>query len=98
MKENNSSLISNNSSLNVLVTGGSGEIGSAICKKFAENGFNVIITYNSNSEKAEKLLAELNEISSKITHNSSLITHHSNTSLYPYPPVPTPSAPPRPSA
>ena len=46
----------------VLVTGGAGEIGSAICKKFAENGFSVIATYNSNSAKAEKLLTELNNI------------------------------------
>ena len=43
----------------VLVTGGAGEIGSAICRKFAENGFDVIITYNSNAEKAEKVLATL---------------------------------------
>ena len=43
----------------VLVTGGAGEIGSAICRKFAENGFDLIITYNSNSEKAEKVLASL---------------------------------------
>lgn len=46
----------------VLVTGGAGEIGSAICRKFAENGYNVIATYNSNSAKAEKLLAELNDV------------------------------------
>lgn len=46
----------------VLVTGGAGEIGSAICKKFAENGYSVIATYNSNSAKAEKLLAELNNL------------------------------------
>jgi 3-oxoacyl-[acyl-carrier protein] reductase len=46
----------------VLVTGGAGEIGSAICKQFAANGYNVIATYNSNSAKAEKLLAELNDI------------------------------------
>lgn len=46
----------------VLVTGGAGEIGSAICRKFAENGFDVIITYNSNAEKAEKVLEALNEI------------------------------------
>ncbi len=65
------------SSLNVLVTGGSGEIGSAICRKFAENGFDVIITYNSNAQKAEKLLVELNEITRQSTHNLSLIAHHS---------------------
>jgi 3-oxoacyl-[acyl-carrier protein] reductase len=46
----------------VLVTGGAGEIGSAICKKFAENGFSVIATYNSNKEKAERLVDELNEL------------------------------------
>lgn len=46
----------------VLVTGGAGEIGSAICRKFAENGFSVIATYNSNSTKAEKLLAALNDL------------------------------------
>jgi 3-oxoacyl-[acyl-carrier protein] reductase len=46
----------------VLVTGGAGEIGSAICRKFAENGYDIIATYNSNSAKADKLLAELNDI------------------------------------
>jgi 3-oxoacyl-[acyl-carrier protein] reductase len=60
----------------VLVTGGAGEIGSAICRKFAENGFSVIATYNSNSAKAEKLLAELNQISeSNIQHSSFNIQH-----------------------
>ncbi len=61
----------------VLVTGGAGEIGSAICKRFAENGFDVIITYNSNAEKAEKLLAELVIISSKIVNHKSQIVNHS---------------------
>jgi 3-oxoacyl-[acyl-carrier protein] reductase len=46
-----------------LVTGGAGGIGSAICKKLAEEGASVIVTYNSNSEKAEKFLAELNALS-----------------------------------
>ncbi len=61
----NSSLKIKHSTLNngvALVTGGAGEIGSAICRKFAENGYSVIITYNSNAEKAEKLLNELNKI------------------------------------
>jgi 3-oxoacyl-[acyl-carrier protein] reductase len=53
----------------VLVTGGAGEIGSAICKQFAENGYNVIATYNSNLAKAEKLLAELNQL--PVTNNQS---------------------------
>ncbi|MGR3811800.1 SDR family NAD(P)-dependent oxidoreductase [Jiulongibacter sp. NS-SX5] len=38
-----------------LVTGGSGEIGSAICRKFAENGYSVVITYNTNRQKAEQV-------------------------------------------
>ncbi|GGD69490.1 3-oxoacyl-ACP reductase [Emticicia aquatilis] len=57
----------------VLVTGGAGEIGSAICKQFAENGFSVIATYNSNSTKAEKLLDELSQL--PVTNNQS--TNHS---------------------
>ena len=43
----------------VLVTGGAGGIGSAICRKFAEAGYAVIITYNGNLEKAEKLCNSL---------------------------------------
>ncbi len=42
-----------------LVTGGAGGIGSAICKKMADEGASVIITYNSNAEKAEKLVETL---------------------------------------
>ncbi len=44
-----------------LITGGAGGIGSAICRKFAESGYSVIITYNSDKTKAEKLLASLPE-------------------------------------
>ncbi len=39
----------------ILVTGGSGGIGSAICKKAAEQGATVIIHYNSKPERAEEL-------------------------------------------
>jgi 3-oxoacyl-[acyl-carrier protein] reductase len=46
-----------------LVTGGAGGIGSAICKKLAEEGASVIVTYNSNAAKAETFLAELNALS-----------------------------------
>ncbi|MDZ7899217.1 MAG: SDR family oxidoreductase [Arcicella sp.] len=59
-------------SKSALITGGAGGIGSAICRKFAESGYSVIITYNSNIEKAEELLMELNKI-----HNSTFITNHS---------------------
>ena len=52
----------------VLVTGGAGEIGSAICQKFAENGYLVIATYNSNHLKAERLLRSLTGTGHSIFH------------------------------
>ena len=42
-----------------LVTGGSRGIGRSICLKFAENGSDVVFTYNSSKEKAEDLKKEL---------------------------------------
>lgn len=42
-----------------LVTGGSGGIGAACCRKLAEAGFQVAIHYNRGREAAEKLAAEL---------------------------------------
>lgn len=47
---------------NVLVTGGSGAIGSAICKKLASMGYFVGVHYNSNREKAENLAKEIGGI------------------------------------
>lgn len=52
----------------VLVTGGAGGIGSAICKRLAEEGASVIITYNSNEEKAKKLKEELTGNNNSIFH------------------------------
>jgi 3-oxoacyl-[acyl-carrier protein] reductase len=42
-----------------LVTGGSGGIGSAICKSLASKGYQVVINYNSNKEKALQTLYSL---------------------------------------
>jgi 3-oxoacyl-[acyl-carrier protein] reductase len=42
-----------------LVSGGAGGIGSAICRKLAMCGAQVIVTYNSNAAKAEALLQNL---------------------------------------
>ncbi len=52
----------------VLVTGGGGGIGSAICKKFAEKGYQVIVTYNSNQEKALGLIDALSGNGHSIFH------------------------------
>ncbi len=51
-----------------MVTGGAGGIGSAICQKLAEEGASVVITYNSNAEKAEKLLSILRGSNHSIFH------------------------------
>lgn len=45
----------------IVVTGGAGEIGFAICNKFAAHGYDVIATYRSNAEKADQLLNSLPE-------------------------------------
>lgn len=43
-----------------LITGGSGDIGSAIAKQLAQDGFEVVIHANHNLSKAETLAKELN--------------------------------------
>lgn len=45
----------------VLITGGSGGIGSAVVKRFATNGATVLFTYKSNEENAVMLEKELTE-------------------------------------
>jgi 3-oxoacyl-[acyl-carrier protein] reductase len=59
----------------VVVTGGAGGIGSAICKKFAAVGACVIITYNSNEQKAKSLLDDLKSISQDL--NIPISNNHS---------------------
>lgn len=43
----------------VLVTGATGSIGEEIVKEYAKNGFFVYIHYNSNQQKAQNLLEEI---------------------------------------
>ena len=43
----------------VLVTGGAGGIGQAICRKFAEEGANVAVHFHTSSEEAESLAMEI---------------------------------------
>ncbi|MBR2337389.1 MAG: SDR family oxidoreductase [Clostridia bacterium] len=46
----------------VLVTGGSGGIGCAICREFASRGYFVGVHYNSNPSKAEALASEIDGV------------------------------------
>lgn len=43
-----------------LITGGTGGIGEAVCRRLADDGYYVIINYAHSKEKAEKLAGELN--------------------------------------
>jgi acetoacetyl-CoA reductase len=47
-----------------IVTGGSRGIGSAISKELAKQGVKIVLNYNSNSEAAEKMVAEIRELGS----------------------------------
>jgi 3-oxoacyl-[acyl-carrier protein] reductase len=53
----------------VLVTGATGSIGEAIVKEYAQNGYHVIIHYNSNAQKAQALLDEIDNMGELITFN-----------------------------
>ncbi len=44
-----------------LVTGGSGDIGSAICKRLAQNGLHILVHANSRPERAEAVAADIRE-------------------------------------
>ena len=47
-------------SLKAVVTGGTGGIGQAVCRRLAENGYFVYIGWASSQEKAEVLAREIN--------------------------------------
>ena len=61
----------------VLVTGATGSIGEEIVKEYAKNGFFVYIAYNSNHQKAQALLEEINN-----THYDLIILDEINVAMY----------------
>jgi len=48
-----------------IVTGGSRGIGAAISKELAKNGVKVVINYNTRSEPADKVVAEIKDLGSE---------------------------------
>lgn len=48
----------------ILVTAGSAGLGAAASRLFARNGYRVAVNYNSNAERADKLVGELSSSSS----------------------------------
>ena len=44
-----------------IVTGGAGGIGEAICLRLANDGYNIVINYASRKDKAERIVAAINE-------------------------------------
>jgi 3-oxoacyl-[acyl-carrier protein] reductase len=51
-----------------VVTGGAGGIGSAICRRLAYEGVFVVITYNTNADKANELLSQLKNNNHSVFH------------------------------
>ena len=51
---------------NVLITGGSGDIGSEIVTHLAESNFKVFFTYNKNYNSSKKLFQNLKKKNKKI--------------------------------
>lgn len=52
----------------VFVTGGNKGIGAACCVKFAENGFRVLFTYNSDEGSASAIKKQLQEIGAEVEY------------------------------
>ena len=48
-----------------LVTGGSGGIGAAICRRLASDGFSVVVHANSRLKEAQQLAAEITSAGGK---------------------------------
>jgi len=62
-----------------LITGGSGDIGAAICRHLAEQGIHVIVHSNNNRSKAEAIVQEIQENSQSAEAVSFDVSQHLQT-------------------
>jgi 3-oxoacyl-[acyl-carrier protein] reductase len=52
-----------------IVTGGAGGIGKAICQRLAADGFNVVVNYRGEADRANQIVTEINAASGNETGN-----------------------------
>lgn len=55
-------MVVNESPRVAIVTGGAGGIGRAICKRLAEDGYNLVINYRGQADRALLIVSEINKI------------------------------------
>ena len=65
-----------------IVTGASGGIGSAIALALAKDGYNIVVHYNSNEDKAKALENEIKKYSNAICIQADLTIPENATVLY----------------
>ena len=53
----------------VIVTGGAGGIGKAICQRLAADGFNVVVNYRGQADRAGQIVTEINATAANETGN-----------------------------
>jgi 3-oxoacyl-[acyl-carrier protein] reductase len=53
-----------------IVTGGAGGIGKAICQRLATDGFDVVVNYRGQADRAAQMVAEINAAASAATSGS----------------------------
>jgi len=53
-----------------IVTGGAGGIGKAICQRLAADGFDVVVNYRGQADRAAQIVAEINAAASAATSGS----------------------------
>lgn len=53
-----------------IVTGGAGGIGKAICRRLAADGFDVVVNYRGQADRAAQIVAEINAATSAATSGS----------------------------